>query len=71
MGEKRLGVQDALWLTMDRPNSLMVIDTVMWFREVPDWDAVEDVVAERLVDRFPVFSRRSDRRGHGHAVQAR
>ena len=63
MGEKRLGVQDALWLTMDRPNSLMVIDTLMWFREVPDWDAVEHVVGERLVDRFPVFSRRPERRG--------
>jgi hypothetical protein len=32
---------------MVRPNSLMVIDTVMWFREVPDWDAVEQVVRER------------------------
>lgn len=63
MAEKRLGVQDALWLTMDRPNSLMVIDTVMWFRSVPDWDAVEQVVQERLVDRFPVFSRRPERRG--------
>ncbi len=53
-----MSVQDALWLTMDRPNSLMVIDTVMWFAEVPDWDAVEAVVQERLVTRFPVFGRR-------------
>jgi diacylglycerol O-acyltransferase len=50
--------QDALWLTMDRPNNLMVIDTVLWFDEVPDWDAVAVVVQQRLVDRFPVFSRR-------------
>lgn len=63
MDDKRLSVQDALWLTMDRPNSLMVIDTVMWFRAVPDWDAVETVVQQRLVDRFPVFSRRPERRG--------
>jgi diacylglycerol O-acyltransferase len=55
----RLSSQDALWLTMDRPNSLMVIDAVMWFAgTAPDWDAVDDVVQERLVDRYPVFHRR-------------
>lgn len=58
MGRTRLGVQDALWLTMDRPNSLMVIDTVMWLREVPDWDKVTELIAERVVDRYPVFRRR-------------
>jgi diacylglycerol O-acyltransferase len=58
MQRSEMSVQDALWLTMDRPNSLMVIDTVMWFREVPDWDAVEAIVQERLLDRFPVFARR-------------
>lgn len=63
MDDTKLSVQDALWLTMDRPNSLMVIDTVMWFRAVPDWDAVEKVVQQRLVDRFPVFSRRPEGRG--------
>lgn len=47
--------QDALWLSMDRPNNLMVIDTVMWFRETPDWDAVSQVVEDRLVKNFPVF----------------
>jgi diacylglycerol O-acyltransferase len=52
-----ISAQDALWLTMDRPNNLMVIDTVVRFREVPDWDAVADVVRERLVERFPVFAR--------------
>ena len=54
----KLGVQDALWLTMDRPNSLMVIDTVMWFREVPDWSKVRAIVDERLIERYPVFRRR-------------
>ncbi len=47
--------QDALWLSMDRPNNLMVIDTVMWFRQPPDWDAVRQVVQERLVQNFHVF----------------
>jgi diacylglycerol O-acyltransferase / wax synthase len=65
MATTRMSAQDALWLTMDRPNSLMVIDTVMWFAEVPDWDKVESVVAERLVERFPVFSRRPVQRASG------
>lgn len=47
--------QDALWLTMDRPNNLMVIDTVMWLRSVPDWDAVAEVVQDRLINQFAVF----------------
>jgi len=63
VGRSRLGVQDALWLTMDRPNSLMVIDTVMWFREVPDWDKVLEVVTERFVDRYPTLSRRPVKEG--------
>ena len=59
MTRSRLSSQDGLWLTMDRPNSLMVIDAVMWFQKAaPDWDAVDAVVQERLVDRYPVFRRR-------------
>lgn len=57
--------QDALWLTMDRPNNLMVIDTVMWFRTVPDWSEVEKVIATRLVDQFPVFRSRAVKKGTG------
>ena len=64
MARARLSSQDALWLTMDRPNSLMVIDTIMWVRgDVPDWDKVDEVVQERLVDRYPVFHRRPVRDG--------
>jgi len=63
MQRTAMSVQDALWLTMDRPNSLMVIDTIMWFRQPLDWDAVEAVVQERLVQRFPVFHRRPTQEG--------
>ncbi len=56
MTTQKISVQDALWLSMDRPNNLMVIDGVLWFLEQPDWDAVRGVVEERLVKRFPVFS---------------
>ncbi len=67
MARTPMGVQDALWLTMDRPNNLMVIDTVMWFREVPDWDEVEGVIRDRLLDRYPVFTRRPVMDGSGWA----
>lgn len=67
MARTPMGVQDSLWLTMDRPNNLMVIDTVMWFREVPDWDEVEGLIQDRLIDRYPVFARRPVRDGSGWA----
>jgi WS/DGAT/MGAT family acyltransferase len=50
---------DLTWLLMDRPNNLMYVHGLMWFDETPDWDAVERVLRERLVERFPVFGRRA------------
>ncbi len=50
---------DLTWLHMDRPNNLMYVHGLLWFEQRPDWDAVEAVLAERLVGRFPVFGRRS------------
>jgi diacylglycerol O-acyltransferase len=52
---QRMGVQDALWLEMDRPSNLMVVDSLMWTAEPIDWDRFVTVVRERLWDRFPVF----------------
>ena len=49
---------DAAWLHMDRPTNLMVITSAMWCDEPLDWDGVREVVATRLVDRFPTFRRR-------------
>lgn len=60
MAETRsMSAQDALWLTMDRPNNLMVIDAVMILRGRPTWDDVVAVVRERVVNRFPVFACRA------------
>ncbi len=60
MAESRsMSAQDALWLTMDRPNNLMVIDGVMLMRGRPDWDDLVDVIRERVVQRFPVFACRA------------
>ena len=50
---------DRTWLLMDRPNNLMHVHSMIWLAEVPDWDAVQTVLAQRLVDRFPVFRRRA------------
>ena len=56
MGERqRLGVQDALWLEMDKPGNLMVVDSLFWTATPVDWDRYRDVVKERLWDRYPVF----------------
>ena len=52
---QRLGIQDALWLEMDRPNNLMVVDSVVWTAEPLDFDKVRAVVNERLINRYPVF----------------
>lgn len=56
---RRLGVQDALWLEMDHPNNLMVVDSVIWTAEPLDFDLVREVVQERLLDRYPVFRSRA------------
>lgn len=49
---------DQTWLHMDRPNNLMQIRAMIWFDEVPDLEAVREVLAARLVARHPVFRRR-------------
>jgi len=54
-----MSAQDALWLTMDRPNNLMVIDGVLLLDSEPDWDALVTATIERVIDRFPVFGCRA------------
>lgn len=56
MGKRqRLGAQDALWLEMDKPGNLMVVDSLFWTAEPIDWDRYLAATKERLWDRFPVF----------------
>lgn len=52
---QRLGVQDALWLEMDKSGNLMVVDSLFWTAEPIDWDRYRDATKERLWDRFSVF----------------
>ncbi len=56
MTARIMSAQDALWLTMDRPNNLMVIDGILMLRGVPDWDTLMSVTRERVLERFPVFT---------------
>jgi WS/DGAT/MGAT family acyltransferase len=53
-----MGAVDAIWLHMDRPENLLVIDTLMWFDGTVRVDRLRAVVTERLLDRFPVFRMR-------------
>jgi diacylglycerol O-acyltransferase len=50
-----MGAVDAVWLTMDRPDNLMVIDSLMWFDTPVDWDRFTAMITHRLVNRYPVF----------------
>ena len=57
-----MSAQDSLWLTMDRPNNLMVIDGVMVLGEPLTIDQAKGVLTA-TGDRFPVFRRRAERQG--------
>ncbi|MGE5693894.1 MAG: WS/DGAT domain-containing protein [Candidatus Sericytochromatia bacterium] len=56
---RRLGLQDALWLEMDRPNNLMVVDSVVWTADPLDWGRLRQVVEARLSTRYSVFRSRA------------
>jgi diacylglycerol O-acyltransferase / wax synthase len=62
MGGTKMSAQDALWLTMDRPNNLMVVDVAVVLDGIPSTDDVRAGFAN-LVARHPVFGRRA--RHHG------
>jgi WS/DGAT/MGAT family acyltransferase len=50
-----MGPVDTIWLNMDRPDNLMVIDSLMLLDGPADWDRVRGVLQRRLVDPYPVF----------------
>ncbi len=54
----RMASADAAWLHMDRPNNLMVINSVMLFDQPLALDQLKTIIAERLVDRYPKFRQR-------------
>ncbi|MFC6286232.1 wax ester/triacylglycerol synthase family O-acyltransferase [Nocardioides sp. GCM10027113] len=48
---------DAIWLNMDRPENLMVIECLVMLDGPVDRARFEDLVQRRIVDRYPVFRR--------------
>ena len=58
MSRRLIGPVDTIWLNMDRPNNLMVIDSVMVLEGPVDWDRLLEVYRRRLLDRYPVFTQR-------------
>ncbi len=44
---------------MDRPNNLMVVDSVAWTADPLDWSRVREVMEDRLSSRYPVFRSRA------------
>lgn len=59
MTGRRIDPVDTIWLNMDRPNNLMVIDALILFDGRADWDRVLAVLRGRLVDTFPPFRQRA------------
>lgn len=58
MATERMAGADAAWLHMDRPDNLMVVNSVAWTERPLDWADVTDAVRRRLLPRFPRFSQR-------------
>lgn len=52
----RIAPEDLTWLLMDRPNNLMHVNGLIGFDELPEFDAVVDVVMERMVRKYRVLS---------------
>jgi len=50
---------DVVWLHMDRPTNLMVVNTVLWFDAPVDQASVLRVFQERVVSRFRRFRQRA------------
>jgi diacylglycerol O-acyltransferase / wax synthase len=49
---------DTAWLRMEQPTNPMVITGLLWLREPVDRGRLEQVVRERLVERFPRLRQR-------------
>jgi diacylglycerol O-acyltransferase / wax synthase len=55
---ERMDPADVVWLHMDRPTNLMVVNTVLWFDAPVDQASVLRVFQERVVSRFRRFRQR-------------
>lgn len=53
---KRIAPSDLTWLLMDRPNNLMQVHGLTGFDSIPDFDALTEVVMERMVGKYRLLS---------------
>ncbi|WP_219151291.1 WS/DGAT domain-containing protein [Amycolatopsis sp. TNS106] len=53
-----ISAQDRLWLKLDGPANPMLITAVLWTSTEVDPERLKRVVADRLIGRYPVFTRR-------------
>jgi len=58
-GDERMDPADVVWLRMDRPTNLMVVNIVLWFDLPVDQAAVLRVFQERVISRFRRFRQRA------------
>lgn len=54
---------DSIWLAMDRPENRMVIVSVLFLGQVPDWAEVTRLLDVRVLGRYPVFRQRVEPAG--------
>lgn len=54
-GKRSVSAVDSLWLNMDTPENLMVIEGVMMMAEPVDHARARALLSRRLPDRYPVF----------------
>lgn len=59
----RIAPEDLTWLLMDEPNNLMHVNGLIGFDELPDVDALADLVMERMVRKYRVLSQVAVQRG--------
>ncbi len=60
---RKMPAQDSLWLSLDRPENLMVVTSVLWTESPIDPARLRSVVSDRLLARYPVYLQRAVRHG--------
>ena len=55
MSAQRMSNADAVWLHMDRPTNLMIVNAMLWFEEPVDVNSVREILRSRFVEPFPRF----------------
>ncbi|NKQ56235.1 DUF1298 domain-containing protein [Amycolatopsis sp. K13G38] len=55
---RAMRAQDSLWLHLDRPANRLVITSVLWTETPIDTAALREIVADRILARFPVYLQR-------------